>query len=83
LKATKDFHGSVEHSSLTRAKLINENGVYIVGGQESSTPSLEESLSVEMAKKESEKQGTFFFILDVYYVPALLCKSSVDSRQFG
>jgi len=61
LKATKDFHGSVERSSLTRAKLINDNGVYIVGGKESSMPTLEESLSVEITKKLPEsKQGIFF-----------------------
>jgi len=62
LKATKDFHGSVEHSSLTRAKLINECGVYIVGGKESSMPTLEESLFVEITKKLPEDvQGSFFF----------------------
>jgi len=48
LKQIKDFHGSVEKSSLSRAQDINSKGVYTIGGEKEKIPSIGNALSLDI-----------------------------------
>ena len=48
LKGIKDFHGSVEKSSLSRARDINCKGVYTIGGETEKIPAIENALKLTL-----------------------------------
>ncbi|XP_076818180.1 E3 ubiquitin-protein ligase rnf213-alpha-like [Clavelina lepadiformis] len=57
LNYVKDFHGSVEEASLTRAQQINERGVYTIGGEgDQTTPNLKNCLRLYLHQEESQDQ---------------------------
>ena len=72
LKGIKDFHGSVEKSSLSRAQVINSCGVYIVGNDQEQIASLENSLLVEIPAKDNSGKMISALHANVYnckYIP--------------
>ncbi|XP_076818192.1 E3 ubiquitin-protein ligase rnf213-alpha-like [Clavelina lepadiformis] len=54
LKGVKDFHGSVEKSSLIRAQEINSHGIYRVGGETEETTSLKNCIRLFLHGKDKE-----------------------------
>ncbi|XP_076815738.1 E3 ubiquitin-protein ligase rnf213-alpha-like isoform X2 [Clavelina lepadiformis] len=57
LNYVKDFYGSVEKASLTRAQQINERGVYTIGGEgDQTTPNLKNCLRLYLHQEESQDQ---------------------------
>ncbi|XP_078489225.1 E3 ubiquitin-protein ligase rnf213-alpha-like [Ciona intestinalis] len=56
LKTVKDFHGSVEKSSLTRAQQINERGLYRIGGETQQIPSLDNCLELVIPKHRKDEK---------------------------
>jgi len=65
LKGIKDFHGSVEKSSLSRAQLINSHGVYVISC-DNETTSLETSVRLYLEKDPGECEFWEFSILKVF-----------------
>ncbi|XP_076810012.1 E3 ubiquitin-protein ligase rnf213-alpha-like isoform X1 [Clavelina lepadiformis] len=52
LKGIKDFHGSVEKSSLSRAQDINAHGVYIISGETEPIPTTKNALKLELSTNQ-------------------------------
>uniref|UniRef100_A0A674BBP2 RING-type E3 ubiquitin transferase n=1 Tax=Salmo trutta TaxID=8032 RepID=A0A674BBP2_SALTR len=56
LKTVKDFHGSVELSSISLATAINKKGVYTISAQNQKKLSLETSLKLHISEEHGEEQ---------------------------
>ena len=62
LKTVLELHGSVEKSSLTQAKKINNKGFYKIGGEVENIPTLENCLKV-ILPNQNRKIGLCCFFL--------------------
>ena len=60
LKTVLELHGSVEKSSLSRAKRINDEGFYKIGGEKEDIPTLENCLKV-ILPNQNQKIGLCCF----------------------
>ncbi|XP_076810018.1 E3 ubiquitin-protein ligase rnf213-alpha-like isoform X2 [Clavelina lepadiformis] len=65
LKGIKDFHGSVEKSSLSRAQDINAHGVYIIGGETDLIPTTENVLKLELSANQEADDTKVMTVKDL------------------
>ncbi|KAM9519265.1 E3 ubiquitin-protein ligase rnf213-alpha-like [Salvelinus alpinus] len=56
LKTVKDFHGSVELSSISLATAINKKGIYTISAQNQKKLSLETALKLHISEEHGEEQ---------------------------
>ncbi|XP_041755240.2 E3 ubiquitin-protein ligase rnf213-alpha-like [Coregonus clupeaformis] len=56
LKTVKDFHGSVELSSISLATAINKKGIYTISAQNQKKLSLETALKLQISEEHGEEQ---------------------------
>uniref|UniRef100_A0A6Q2YDT1 RING-type E3 ubiquitin transferase n=1 Tax=Esox lucius TaxID=8010 RepID=A0A6Q2YDT1_ESOLU len=64
LKTVKDFHGSVEMSSLSLASAINKKGIYTISRQNQEQLSLETTLKLQISEEHGEEQQIRSYTLE-------------------
>ena len=65
LKTVTELHGSVEKSSLSRAQLINTEGLYVIEGVNVDVPSVENCLKLHLPShgEDGGNQALVFLVL--------------------